>query len=62
MLSFPVPCRVSLHCFWRPGAWCCHMMELGPYNETAIARFRIQPMDVARAKVTLVGLGIFFEG
>ena len=35
MVSFQVPCRVSLHRFWSPGGWCCPTLELRPHGERA---------------------------
>ena len=52
MVSFQVLCRVSLHCFWTTGAWCCQTLELGPHEERALARVRVRSRDVARAEAT----------
>ena len=41
--SFQYPCRVSLHRFRIPGAWCCHTFELGPHGERALARATFGP-------------------
>ena len=30
---FQVPCRVTLHRFWTPGAWCCQSLVLRPHGE-----------------------------
>ena len=54
MVSFQVPCRVSLHLFRTPGAWCCQTLALGPLGERALARVRVRPRDVARAEATPV--------
>ena len=30
MVSFQVPCRVTMHRFWTPGVWCCQTLGFGP--------------------------------
>ena len=54
IVSFQVPCRVTLYQFWTPGAWCSQRLELGPHGEGALARVRVLSRDVARAEATPV--------
>ena len=41
IVMFCVPCRVILHCFWAPYAWCSQTLDLGPYWKRALSRDRI---------------------
>ena len=50
MVSFQIPCRVTLHCFWTPCAWCSQTLVLGTNGESALPRDTVRSRDVARAQ------------
>ena len=52
MVSFQIPCRVSLHHFWTPGVWCCQTLVLGPLGERAFSRVRVLSSEVAKVDAT----------
>ena len=54
IVSFHVPCQVTLHPFPTPGASCSQILVLGRHGERALAGVVLRSRDVTRAEVTPV--------